>query len=226
MNWFDSHPYCLAPSILSADFWKLGEEIRQTEQGGAPLLHLDVMDGHFVPNLTIGPMIVQSIRKQTPLFLDTHLMLERPLAYIEPFAKAGSHLISVHLECQEPLEELLQAIHQQGCYAGIAISPDTDVQKVEPYLTQADMFLVMSVYPGFGGQSFRPESLSKIQWLREHTNKPIEVDGGIHLGNVQDVLAAGARVIVAGNAVFRAENIATRIQDFYKIFQDFAQKSA
>ncbi|MEK7486232.1 MAG: ribulose-phosphate 3-epimerase [Planctomycetota bacterium] len=225
MDHFDSQSFYLAPSILSADFWSLGNEIQKVKEGGVPLLHLDVMDGHFVPNLTIGPMIVKSIRKKTDLFLDTHLMLEHPLSYLEPFAQAGSNLISVHIECQDSVDSLIKEIHQLHCLAGIAISPETPIQAIEPYLNQADLFLVMSVSPGFGGQTFNPEALSKIAWLRAHTDKPIEVDGGLSLENVQTVLEAGARVIVAGSAVFRATNVVERVQQFYQIFQSWKQKS-
>lgn len=224
MDQFDSQSLYLAPSILSADFWNLGEEVRKVKEGGVSLLHLDVMDGHFVPNLTIGPMIVKAIRKKTDLFLDTHLMLEHPSAYLEAFAQAGSNLISVHIECQDSVGSLLQEIHKLHCLAGLAISPETPIQLVEPYLDQVDLWLVMSVSPGFGGQSFKPEVLSKIAWLRERTDKPIEVDGGLSLENVSLVLDAGARVIVAGNAVFRATNIVERVQQFSQIFQSWKQK--
>lgn len=221
---FDTQQLYLAPSILSADFWNLGKDIQQVQSGGVSLLHLDVMDGHFVPNLTIGPMIVKSIRKKTDLFLDTHLMLEHPLSYIEPFAQAGSNLISVHIECKDSLEALLQEIHRCQCLAGIAVSPETPISLVEPYLDRVDLFLIMSVSPGFGGQTFKSEALAKIEWLRKRTSKPIEVDGGLSLDNVQTVLQAGANVIVAGSGVFRASDIAERVRQFETVFQSWKQK--
>jgi ribulose-phosphate 3-epimerase len=211
-------PYLL-PSILSSNFWKLGEEVQAVTNAGISALHLDVMDGHFVPNLTIGPSIVSAIRKNSTLFLDTHLMLEYPLSYIEPFAKAGSNAISVHIESKDPLEEVLNRIHLQQCFAGLAVSPETPIEKTTPYLNQVDFFLVMSVSPGFGGQSFKPEILPKIRWLRQRTLVPIEVDGGIHLDNVAEVLEAGAQLIVAGHSVFKAPSLSERIQAFEKVFE-------
>lgn len=198
----------LAPSILSADFAKLAQEIEEVEQAGADWLHIDVMDGHFVPNITIGPLIVEAIRPHTKLPLDVHLMIEHPDRYVPAFAKAGADLISVHVEADIHLHRTLQIIKQLGVRAGAVINPATPVEQLIPVLDMVDYILIMTVNPGFGGQPFIPSTLDKIRRLRsilvdrQLTHIDIEVDGGINTETAEQVVVAGANVLVAGNAVF------------------------
>jgi ribulose-phosphate 3-epimerase len=197
----------IAPSILSADFTRLGEEIKAAERGGAGLIHVDIMDGHFVPNITIGPMVVKAARRATALPLDCHLMISNPDRYIAEFCRAGATMISVHVEADAHLHRTVTGIKQLGCRAGVAINPATPLVDVEEILPFADYILVMSVNPGFGGQSFIDASLDKISRLRDMIDRAgvnvlIEVDGGIDQHNVADVVRSGARLIVAGTAVF------------------------
>ena len=197
----------IAPSILSADFTRLGEEIQAAERGGAGLIHVDIMDGHFVPNITIGPMVVKAARRATGLPLDCHLMISNPDRYIEDFCRAGATKISVHVEADAHLHRTVTEIRQLGCRAGVAVNPATPLVEVEEILPFVDYILVMSVNPGFGGQSFIDTSLDKISRLRDMIdraglNVQIEVDGGIDRHNVADVVRSGARLIVAGTAVF------------------------
>ena len=197
----------IAPSILSADFTRLGEEIQAAERGGAGLIHVDIMDGHFVPNITIGPMVVKAARRATGLPLDCHLMISNPDRYIEDFCHAGATMISVHVEADAHLHRTVTEIRQLGCRAGVAVNPATPLVEVEEILPFVDYILVMSVNPGFGGQSFIDTSLDKISRLRDMIdraglNVQIEVDGGIDRHNVADVVRSGARLIVAGTAVF------------------------
>jgi ribulose-phosphate 3-epimerase len=198
----------IAPSILSADFAKLGEEIRDVENGGADLIHVDVMDGHFVPNLTIGPLIVSAIRPHTKLPLDVHLMITEPDRYIEAFVKAGADIISVHAEACLHLHRTIQWIKQFGVKAAVALNPATPLQAIEYVLGDLDMVLLMTVNPGFGGQAFISSVLPKIQQLRTRLDQlglahiPIEVDGGIHPGTAAAAVKAGASILVAGSAVF------------------------
>lgn len=211
----------LAPSILSADFARLADEIRGAEEGGAALLHLDVMDGHFVPNLTIGPPVVKSVRKVTKLPLDCHLMIEQPDLYISAFADAGADWISVHQEVCLHLHRSLELIKHQGCLAGVVINPATPVETLSEVLDIVDYVLVMSVNPGFGGQKFIPHSVQKIERLaairgRKGLNFRIEVDGGIALDTVGQVVRAGAEVLVAGNAVFGSGNPKQHAQQLIK----------
>ncbi len=200
----------LAPSILSADFAKLAQEVQEVEQAGADWLHIDVMDGHFVPNITIGPLIVEAIRPHTKLPLDVHLMIEHPDRYVPAFAKAGADLISVHAEADVHLHRTLQMIKQLGVRAGAVINPATPVEQLIPVLDMVDYILIMTVNPGFGGQPFIPSTLDKIRRLRgliderELSTIDIEVDGGINAETAAQVVAAGANVLVAGNAVFGA----------------------
>lgn len=199
----------VAPSILSADFAKLGDEIKAVEQGGADWIHVDVMDGHFVPNITIGPLVVDAIRPVTKLPLDVHLMIEKPDRYIPDFVKAGADLISVHVEACTHLHRTLDLIKQSGIKAGVVLNPATPISLIEHVLDEhLDLVLIMTVNPGFGGQAFIPGMLNKIRALREQANAKgltglhIEVDGGINEITARQVIEAGADVLVAGNAVF------------------------
>ena len=197
----------IAPSILSADFIKLGEEIAAAERGGADLIHCDVMDGHFVPNLTIGVPVVRSIRRVATVPLDVHLMIEEPDRYLDAFVEAGAAMISVHLEVLPHLHRTLQAIKELGAKAGVAINPSTPVGMLEEVAGLVDHVLVMSVNPGFGGQTFIPRSESKIQAVRALLNRQgnhahIEVDGGIDTSNAARLVEAGATILVAGTSIF------------------------
>jgi ribulose-phosphate 3-epimerase len=202
----------LAPSILSADFAALGDAVAAVERGGADQIHLDVMDGHFVPNLTLGPAVVAAVRRVTRLPLDVHLMVTEPDRYLEAFARAGAGIITVHAEVLPHLHRTLQTIRSLGCRAGAAINPSTPVSVLSEVAGSLDVVLVMSVNPGFGGQAFIRESESKItrvrDWLRAagQSDVDIEVDGGIDTTNIAGVVAAGASVIVAGHAIFGAGN--------------------
>ncbi|WP_284638933.1 ribulose-phosphate 3-epimerase [Paenibacillus silviterrae] len=209
----------IAPSILSADFSRLGEDIADVERGGADWIHVDVMDGHFVPNITIGPLVVESIRPITKLPLDVHLMIEEPDRYIPAFAKAGADLISVHVEAARHLHRTVHLIKEQGVKAGIVLNPATPLSSLEHVLTGAvDLILIMTVNPGFGGQQFIPEMLPKITRLRQMLNErgldhvDIEVDGGINPETAKQVIAAGANVLVAGNAIFNQQDRAEAIR--------------
>lgn len=209
----------IAPSILSADFSKLGEEIADVERGGADWIHVDVMDGHFVPNITIGPLVVESIRPITKLPLDVHLMIEEPDRYIPAFAKAGADLISVHVEATRHLHRTVHYIKEQGVKAGIVLNPATSLSELEYMLTDAiDLVLLMTVNPGFGGQQFIEGMLPKITKLRSMLDErglqhvDIEVDGGINPETAKQVIAAGANVLVAGNAVFNQPDRAEAIR--------------
>jgi ribulose-phosphate 3-epimerase len=197
----------IAPSILSADFAHLARDIEKVENAGANLIHMDIMDGHFVPNITIGPPVVASVRKITKLPLDVHLMIENPDRYVDDFIKAGANWISVHVEADVHLDRTLRYLREKNISAGVAINPGTSLGSLEEILPLADYILVMTVNPGFGGQKFIPASLEKIRKLKKiiASNKyhaRIEVDGGIDAENLRDVIDAGAEIIVAGAAVF------------------------
>ena len=207
----------VAPSILSADFSRLGEEIRAVEAAGADIIHIDVMDGHFVPNITIGPLIVQAARKVTKLPLDVHLMIENPELYIADFAKAGADYLTVHAEAAYHLHRLVQSIREhKGVKAAVSLNPATPLEALDYVLSDLDMVLIMSVNPGFGGQAFIPSQLDKIRALRKRIddrrlNLEIEVDGGVKTDNAAEVAVAGADILVAGSAVFGAKDYAAAI---------------
>jgi ribulose-phosphate 3-epimerase len=211
----------LAPSILSADFGRLAEQLRKIESAGAHLVHIDVMDGHFVPNITIGPVVVKYVKKYTNLPLDVHLMIENPQEYIDAFVAAGADIITVHVEAGEMRERVAQ-IKSTGVAAGAAINPQTSPEILNNVLDELNMVTVMSVNPGFGGQVFIPGSLEKIATVREMIdesgkNIDLEVDGGITCDNALSVIQAGADVLVAGSAVFGGAGIATEVERFLAI---------
>jgi len=200
----------LAPSILTADFTRLGEQIGAAERAGVDYIHVDVMDGRFVPNITIGPLVVAALRASTALPLDVHLMIADPDQYIADFARAGAHIITVHQEACVHLHRTLQRIHDAGCRAGVALNPATPLALIEDVLEDLDLLLIMSVNPGFGGQSFIPRSLRKLTQARallthRGLRAELEVDGGVKASNLADVLAAGADVVVAGSAIYRPD---------------------
>lgn len=204
----------IAPSILSADFTRLGEEIRAAEAAGADMLHLDVMDGHFVPNITIGPFIVEAIRKTTDLPLDVHLMIEDPDRYLKDFVSAGAAYLTVHVEASVHLHRTVQWIKESGVRAGVSLNPATPVWSLEPILPDLDLVLVMSVNPGFGGQGFIPQCMEKIRTMRRIIGERgltalIEVDGGVKPDNAREIKDAGADILVMGSAFFNSGDYAS-----------------
>ncbi len=194
--------YLIAPSILSADFSKLGSEISEVEKAGCDIIHVDVMDGHFVPNLTIGPVVISWIRKITKLPLDVHLMIDEPIRYVNEFRKAGSDWITVHVEACKDVKKTLKEIKNLGARCGISLRPKTPLSAIEPYLADLDLVLVMTVEPGFGGQSFMPDMMDKVRMLKKQFKGHISVDGGISAETIQVTRDAGASVFVAGSAIF------------------------
>ena len=208
----------IAPSILSADFSRLGEEVKAVEEAGADWIHVDVMDGRFVPNITIGPLVVESLRKVTDLPLDVHLMIENADLYIEDFAKAGADIISVHVEACPHLHRTIQSIKENGAKAGVVLNPATTLFALDEIIEQVDMVLLMSVNPGFGGQKFINSVLSKIELLRNTLNESgveldLQVDGGIKPDNVAMIKEAGANVLVAGSAIFGSDDYKKAIEE-------------
>ena len=206
----------ISPSILSADFSRLGEDVQAVDRAGADYIHIDVMDGHFVPNITIGPLVVDALRKVTDKPLDVHLMIENPDLYIPAFAKAGAGIITVHQEAVPHLHRTVQLIKSLGKKAGVSLNPATPVETLDVILDELDLILIMSVNPGFGGQSFIPSALDKIRALRQRITErglstELEVDGGVKIDNIREVVAAGADVLVAGSAVFNTEDYAATI---------------
>ena len=211
----------IAPSILSADFRRLGEQIAAVEQAGASIIHVDVMDGHFAPNLTVGPFIVEWVRKATKLPIDAHLMIENPDNFIGAFARAGANMISVHPEATYHLDRTLNHIRHSGCQAGVVLNPATPLAMIEEVIAEVDYVLLMSVNPGFSGQKFIKSSLDKLRRLRDlirmkFSPARIEIDGGVGLGNVAEVVVAGAEILVAGSAVFGAENPAEALKELLR----------
>lgn len=198
----------ISASILNADFAALGEEVRRAASGGVDSIHLDVMDGHFVDNITLGPVVVEALRPHTALPFHSHLMISRPLRFVEEFAHAGSDLIVVHVEADDPTPAVIEAIHTTGRAAGLALNPETDAAAVLPYLDQIDLLLVMTVHPGFGGQAFIAEVLPKLAALRAEIDArglelPIGIDGGVNLDTIGPAFAAGGDVMVVGSALYR-----------------------
>ncbi|NPC92531.1 ribulose-phosphate 3-epimerase [Bacillus sp. WMMC1349] len=212
----------IAPSILSADFSRLGEEIKDVEQGGADFIHIDVMDGHFVPNLTIGPLVVEAVRPITELPLDVHLMIENPDQYIPAFKKAGADILSVHAEACPHLHRTIQLIKEQGIKAGVVLNPHTPVQQIEHVIEDLDLVLLMTVNPGFGGQSFISSVVPKIKQVKELADQKgltellIEVDGGVNRQTAVQCINAGANLLVAGSAIYNEKDRQKAISDLKK----------
>ena len=204
----------ILPSILAADMLRMGEEITRMAEVGADGLHVDVMDAHFVPNLSFGPAMVKAIRKGFPnIYQDVHLMMDNPAAYIAAFAEAGADAITIHAEIPENIEEILRDIHSRGCKAGLSVKPKTDVRTIEGYLPLCDQVLVMTVEPGFGGQKFMADMMSKLRWLRQTGFAGgVQVDGGVNADTARDCVAAGADELVMGTALVRAADPAAVIR--------------
>lgn len=202
----------IAPSILSADFWKLGEEVKLVEEGGADILHFDVMDGHYVPNITIGPLVANSIKGKTSMPIDVHLMIENPGNYLEAFIKAGADYLTVHQEASKHLHRDIQVIKAAGVKAGVSLNPATPLHVLDDIIEELDLILIMSVNPGFGGQKFIPYTLKKLrdlsQILKERNLEhiEIEVDGGVKADNIASIAEAGADILVAGSAIYGADD--------------------
>ena len=207
----------ISPSILSADFTRLADQVREAEEAGVDYIHVDVMDGHFVPNITIGPLVVKALRPITKLPLDVHLMIENPEFYIEDFSKAGADIITVHQEATPHLHRTIQQIHDLGNKAGVSINPSTSVRTLDEIICDVDLILVMSVNPGFGGQSYIHSCTNKIRKVREMLDDrgisaDLEVDGGVNVDTVNEVISAGANAFVAGSAIFSQSDYSEVIQ--------------
>lgn len=217
--------YILAPSILSADFKNLGQEIKKTEDNGAKFLHFDVMDGLFVPSISFGVPVLKSIRSATDQVIDAHLMIQEPIRYIDTFKDAGADYVTVHLEACENVEKTLEKIKECGMKAGLSICPETEVKEIIPYLEMVDLILIMGVHPGFGGQKLIPETFDRLRQVRQLLNErkldlDVQVDGGVHLGNVGEILDAGANVIVTGSAVFNGD-VEANTRKFMEILKSY-----
>ena len=214
----------LSPSILSADLWKLGEDIKAVEGAGVPWLHVDVMDGLFVPSISYGMPVLKAVRPHTDMFLDVHLMIEEPGRYIDDLAEVGADLITVHAEACKHLDRTIEAIKEKGLLAGVALNPATPLSAIEWILPKVDMVLIMSVNPGFGGQKLIPYTVEKVRALKKMIDErglktDIEVDGGVNLENVTEVMDAGANIIVAGSAVFKGD-ISENVERFLDVLKE------
>ena len=214
----------LSPSILSADLWKLGEDIKAVEGAGVPWLHVDVMDGLFVPSISYGMPVLKAVRSHTDMFLDVHLMIEEPGRYIDDLAEVGADLITVHAEACKHLDRTIEAIKEKGLLAGVALNPATPLSAIEWILPKVDMVLIMSVNPGFGGQKLIPYTVEKVRALKKMIDEKglkidIEVDGGVNLENVTEVMDAGANIIVAGSAVFKGD-ISENVERFLDVLKE------
>lgn len=208
----------LSPSILAADFSRLGEEILKIETAGAQWVHIDVMDGHFVPNITFGPPVVKCISKVCNLVKDVHLMIDNPEKYVDAFLDSGADIITVHHECKMDYEYVKNAVKKAGKLLGISIKPKTDVSVLEGYIDDVDMILLMSVEPGFGGQKFMPDSIERAKEIRKiYPDGYLQIDGGINLSNAPSVVEAGVNVLVAGSSVFGADDIDQTVKEFIKL---------
>lgn len=217
--------YTLAPSLLAADFAKLGEQIKETEEAGAQYLHIDVMDGVFVPSISFGMPLIESIRPVSKQFFDVHLMITDPARYVDEFVRCGADGITFHLEAARDAAAVIRRVHENRLPVGISIKPTTPLEEIFPYLYEIEMVLIMSVEPGFGGQTFIPETYGRIQRLRQYIdshayNVKIEVDGGVGVENVKDVLKAGADIIVAGSSIFEKQGITENIAQFKEAFEE------
>ncbi len=219
----------LSPSILTADFCDLGNELKKIEDNGCPYVHIDVMDGQFVPNISIGIPVVKSIRNATDMVLDVHLMIKNPLKYIEDFAKAGSDIINFHIESDDDPNKVIDEILRHGKKAGITLKPDTDVNKILPYIDRLSLVLIMSVEPGFGGQSFMPEMMEKVKFIKDYADKnslelDIEVDGGVNMTTIETVLDAGANVVVVGSGIYNKDGADKNTRKYIEFFEGYSKK--
>jgi ribulose-phosphate 3-epimerase len=217
------NPKKISPSLLASDFANLERDIKVVEKGGAHLLHVDVMDGHFVPNITIGPPVVAAIKKVASIPLDVHLMIENPGDYVDAFCKAGADYLTVHVEAAPHLHRVIQQIKAHGVKAGVSLNPHTPLSSIEEILEDLDMILIMSVNPGFGGQSFIPQSLDKIRRLRQMLSDrgldhiEIEIDGGVKLDNIKEVVDAGVDVVVSGSGIYKADDPAEMVRKMREV---------